>query len=221
MDLYHLCNRGVDKRDVFMDDGDRVRFVHDLYVLNDREAQPNHGRDEPLAILSEKIAREQLVHIYAWALMPNHYHLLVSAVNDDPVNISLFVQKLGMGYSKFFNDKYKRTGALWQGKYRKVQIQQDAHFLYIPFYIHLNPLDLVMPEWRQGAVQDARAAITYLDAYRWSSFSDYRGIINFPSIIERPLLADVLGSVSRQDKILRDIISEAPLASQSLGIEMK
>ena len=220
MDLYHICNRGVDKREVFLDDGDRTRFVHDLYVMNDVHSVPNHGRHELGNISDAGHEREPLVHLYAWCLMPNHYHLLLSPVDDEPANLSLFAQKVGMGYSKFCNKKYKRSGALWQGKHKKVHIQRDAHFLYIPFYIHLNPLDLSIPEWRHGRVKDVDKALEQLSGYRWSSFLDYTGVKNFPSLIDKPLLTDMLGSRKKQSKIIADIIGDGILANSSWALEM-
>ena len=220
MDIYHICNRGVDKRDVFLDDGDRIRFVHDLYVLNNAHSSPNQYRHQIEEILTAEREREPLVHLYAWCLMPNHYHLLLSPVDDDPTNLSLFTQKVGMGYSKFFNKKYKRSGALWQGKHKKVHIQRDAHFLYIPFYIHLNPLDLSMPEWRHGGVKDVNKALEQLSSYRWSSFRDYAEVKNFPSLIDDSLLTDVLGSRKKQAKVIADIIGDGILANSSWALEM-
>ncbi len=152
--------------------------------------------------------------------MPNHYHLLVSPVDDDLTSLSLFAQKFGMGYSKFFNEKYERSGSLWQGKYKKIHIERDAHFLYIPFYIHLNALDLLMPEWREGRVRDTAVALKTLSAYRWSSFLDYTGMKNFPSILDTSLLNDVLGSRSEQERTIRDIINDASLADYSTALEM-
>ncbi len=207
MELFHICNRGVEKREVFLDDGDRARFVHDLYVLNDAYSAPNYISFRRGHMYPVGHERSPLVRIHAWCLMPNHYHLLVSPVDDDLANLSLFAQKVGMGYSKFFNEKYERSGALWQGKYQKVHIQTDAHFLYIPFYIHLNSLDLSMPEWRDGAIKDIPKALHTLYEYRWSSFSDYVGKKNFPSILDTDLLRDVLGSRNRQERIITDLIS--------------
>ncbi|MBM3261713.1 hypothetical protein FJY93_04865 [Candidatus Kaiserbacteria bacterium] len=206
MELFHICNRGVEKRDVFLDDGDRARFVHNLFVLNDANPAPNHILHRRGNTYPESHERSPLVAIHSWCLMPNHYHILVSPVDDDPKNLSLFAQKLGMGYSKFFNDKYERSGSLWQGKYRKVHIENDAHFLYVPFYIHLNPLDLSMPEWREGKVGDVKKALEMLHEYRWSSFFDYTGTKNFPSIIDRDLLGEILGSRQRQEKVITEII---------------
>lgn len=214
MEFYHLINRGVDKRDVFMEEGDYVRFIHDLYVFNDAQPTPNY-------ILKERDLerkRDLLVHIHAFALMPNHYHLLVSALKDGA--ISLFMRKLNMGYAKYVNEKYERTGVLWQGTFRKVLIERDAHFMYVPYYIHLNPLDLTHHEWRTGSVRDWRGALAALSTYRWSSYLDYAGIKNFPSVIHTGELRELLGSAKDQASEIRSIIASPEIAGASDIIEL-
>ena len=128
MEFYHLINRGVDKRKVFTEDGDYIRFIHNTYVFNDTQSAPNSAVKARTATRK----RDLLVHIHAFSLMPNHYHLLVSPVQDGA--LSLFMRKLNMGYAKYFNEKYGRTGVLWQGTFRKVLIERDSHFMYIPYY---------------------------------------------------------------------------------------
>src|SRR3989344_9023548 len=136
-ELYHVMNRGVDKRSIVEDDEDRIRFVHNLFMLNNKNrVDPNHR------FKGDTVSRELAITIHAWCLMPNHYHLLVSEIQEG--SLSLFMRKLNMGYAKYFNEKYHRTGYLWQGVFRKINVQRDAHFLHIPYYIHLNPLDLVI-----------------------------------------------------------------------------
>ncbi len=171
MEFWHLIGRGVDKRDIVLDDKDRVRFIHDLYVFNDLNPTPNfvlHRRHEVVR------KREELVNIHAFCLMNNHYHLLVTECIEG--GIPLFMKKLNMGYTKYFNERNERSGALWQGKYKKVLIERDAHFLYIPFYIHLNPLDYTHPKWRKGDVKKTHDALESLVGYRWSSHLDYLGV---------------------------------------------
>ncbi|MBI2047531.1 MAG: transposase [Parcubacteria group bacterium] len=195
--LYHVLNRGVDKRKIFLRETDYVRFVHDLFVFN------NRGYTENLSYRIHRIkkiqyidigcryiqkTRDLLVQIHAFCLMPNHYHLLISPFVED--GISQFMKKLNMGYSKYFNEKYKRSGALWQGKYKSISIEGDPHFSWIPYYIHFNPLDLVMPEWRERGIKNPKKAEQYLKTYRWSSHSDYLGIKNFPSLTQREYLLD-------------------------------
>ena len=126
-----------------------------------------------------------------------------------------------MGYAKYFNEKYERSGVLWQGTFKKMHITRDAHFMYIPYYIHLNPLDFTYSEWRAGAIKDPRKALAYLREYRWSSHLDYLGIKNFPSVIYPLQLADVFGNRARYEREIEDIISDPRLADNSSRIEME
>lgn len=214
MDFWHLIGRGVDKRDVVMDDQDRVRFIHDLYVLNDANPVPNYILNERR---DEHRKRERLVDIHAFCLMNNHYHLLVSEKIEN--GISLFMHKMNMGYTKYFNKRYERSGVLWQGKHRKVLIARDAHFLYIPFYIHLNPLDYTHPEWRKGEVRDMSGALAALESYRWSSHLDYLGVPNFPSIIRTDIIGPILGTRENYENTIKDIICNPFLAGASKQLE--
>jgi len=150
--------------------------------------------------------------------MPNHYHLLLSPAVDN--GIPLFIKKLNGGYAKYFNEKYQRTGSLWQGKYKRILIKRDAHLLYIPHYIHLNPLDLSHPEWRRGAVRSISSALAALQKYRWSSHLDYAGKRNFPSVLFKELLRDVLGSPERYKREMCDVLTSAEKMSASKDIEI-
>lgn len=214
MDFVHLMGRGVEKRDIVLDDSDRLRFIHNLYAFNDSNPVENYGL--PVR-REERQKRSLLVYIHAFCLMQNHYHLLISEAIEN--GIPLFMKKLNMGYTKYFNERYERSGALWQGKYRKVTIARDAHFLYIPFYIHLNPLDYVMPEWREGGVRNVREALGHLETYRWSSHLDYLGVKNFPSITRRDELQELLGRRATYEKTTTGIISDPELAGGGDVIE--
>jgi len=216
MEFWHLIGRGVEKRNIVLDDSDRVRFIHDLYVFNDVNPTPNFV---VLDRHDNTRKRERLVDIHSFCLMKNHYHLLVSERIEG--GISLFMQKLNMGYTKYFNEKYERSGALWQGKYRKVLIERDAHFLYIPFYIHLNPLDYVASEWRSGKVKDTQKALGSLLEYRWSSHLDYLGVHNFPSLIRTDILKPILGTRKNYENMITEIIRDPGLARDSEFLEYK
>ncbi len=197
--LYHVLNRGVDGRDIFMDEQDRFRFIHDLYELNDQDvvnttfhifSRSNDLRGRKVVDI-EKKPRKLLVDIHAFAMMPNHYHLMLSAKVDG--GISKFLNKLNMGYVKYFNYKNKRKGTLFQGRTKKILISDESHFVHLPYYIHLNPLDLNSPEWRERKLVDHKKALIFLEKYRWSSHMDYVGIKNFPSVTNRELLLDYFG----------------------------
>jgi len=197
-ELYHVLNRGVEKRDIFLDDGDRVRFVHNLYEFNDTRPANNttrHMND----LVGRSWEREPLVQIHGWCLMGNHYHLLLSEAEGVEGGLTKFIMKLNVGHAKFFNEKYKRSGALFQGRTKKVLIKRDAHFLHILNYIHLNPLDRLpdAKHWRERRVEDVSRALAHLHAYRWSSFLDYCGQKNFPSLLTTGLFQQNPGEYVR------------------------
>ena len=205
MELFHLLNRGVDKRNIFLDDSDRARFVHNLFEFND--SAPAHPlKSEKLDLRSPTFRRrsrdvprqDRLVDIHSWCLMKNHYHLLLSEKVEG--GITKFIRKLNIGYSKYFNERYERSGALFQGRTKRVLIARDAHFLYIPHYIHLNPLDYVRSahRWREGKIASAQSALAHLNNYRWSSYLDYIGAKNFPSILTTTLFGALYRDYKRE-----------------------
>lgn len=195
MELLHIMNRGVDKRNIFIDNQDYFRFIHDMFEFNNEDSVVsnfyffnNKSHDVGRREIIKQKPRKLLVDILAFCLMPNHYHLLLSPKIQD--GTSLFMKKINGGYAKYFNTKYKRDGALFQGKYKRVLIKNEAHFIHLPYYIHLNPLDLVAPEWRERKLKDFKRAIEFLNKYRWSSHLDYSNNKNFPSIINQEFLLD-------------------------------
>jgi len=201
MDFYHVLNRGVDKRKVFLEDIDYIRFIHDMYEFNDKNSKNGLSSQRFSLKLDvrhqvlrkrEKPKRELLVKIHCFALMPNHYHLLLSPVIEN--GIALFMKKLNAGYTKYFNAKHDRVGTLWQGSYKSVPIKTDAHFNFIPYYIHFNPLDLSAPEWRVQCPAKPSAALAFLEHYRWSSHRDYLGVPNFASVTDRNFFGEVIGT---------------------------
>ena len=110
MELFHVLNRGVDKRKIFLDNQDHFRFIHNLYEFNDedRVEASSYYFNQSFDIGCRKIERRQrklLVEVHAFCLMPNHYHLLLSSRVDS--GIPKFMKKINMGYSKYFNLKNK------------------------------------------------------------------------------------------------------------------
>jgi putative transposase len=191
--VYHIFNRGVDKRTVFMDDRDYLRFLLQLYELNDEDAVVNlnyYYNPKTRAVESRPLQkviklRKRLVDILVFTLMPNHYHLMLRQKAEN--GITRFMQKLGTGYTMYFNKKNKRTGSLFQGRFKAIHLTDNAHLIYLPHYIHTNPLSL-----NYGG----STSIDFLEKYRWSSFLDYVGVDNFPSITERPFLLEIFGGES-------------------------
>ncbi len=207
MEIIHVLNRGVDKREIFLDEQDRFRFIHDLFEFNDVNSVNNifynfkHKYNNDVRrrkIGGERKPREMLVNILAFCLMPNHYHLVLMPKVDN--GMALFMKKLNGGYAKYFNVKYERSGALFQGKYKRVVVKNEAHFIHLPYYIHLNPLDLIAPEWREKKINNLAKAIGFLNSYRWSSHLDYINEKNFPSITQRDFLLEFFGDHKQYKK---------------------
>jgi putative transposase len=204
METYHVLNRGVDGRKLFLDQQDYVRFVHDLFEFNDTAPAQEYGRWHVGNGVSH--IRNRLVNIHAWCLMKNHYHLILSELTEG--GISVFMRKLNGGYARGFNERHKRKGILFQGISKKILIDRHEQFLYILHYTHLNPLDYLpcATGWRErdkGCIKDVRGALKYLENYRWSSHIDYCGIKNFPSLITKELFGN---SAPEYRKSTRDFL---------------
>lgn len=195
-ELYHVYNRGVDKRDVFRDDRDRAYFMHLLYVTNDTLHTENAKRTYERYISNSSSEHteggltsfrlgERLVNIQVFALMPNHYHLLIKQMVDG--GIGRFMQRVGTGYTMYFNLTAGRSGSLFQGTYKRALIDSNEYLLYIPHYIHANPIALTQS-------QSWDTQFKFLCEYKWCSVPDYANIKNYSSVLDTTFLTGVYGS---------------------------
>uniref|UniRef100_C6E4I3 Transposase IS200-like domain-containing protein n=1 Tax=Geobacter sp. (strain M21) TaxID=443144 RepID=C6E4I3_GEOSM len=113
--LHHIICRGIERRDIFSDDVDRDDFLSRLIELT--------------TVSSSRC--------FAWALIPNHLHLLLQTGN---IPISSLMQKLLGGYATTFNLRHRRSGHLFQNRYKSILCQEETYLLELVRYIHLNPL---------------------------------------------------------------------------------
>ena len=142
---YHVYNRGVEKRVIFLDEQDFAVFLSYLKQYLD----PSQ-RSDPKSLAKE-------VDLLAFCLMPNHFHFLAK---QNTINgITKLIRVICTKYVMYFNKKYERVGTLFQGKYKAIMIENDNYFLHLSRYIHLNPAHI-------GS--DPKT-------YRWSSYSYYLG----------------------------------------------
>jgi putative transposase len=191
-ELYHLYNRGNSKQNIFLDDNDRNRFVKMLYLSNSKKRISFREDIVRRKIDAWEFNRgKPIVSIGAWVLMPNHFHLLVTIPKkSSPTSdvgsvgkrrevgkneISLFMKKVFTSYSKYFNTKYKRTGGLFETNFKCSYIDSDPYAKYIFSYIHLNPIKIIYPKWKENGIKDIAKAKAFLDKYEWSSYHDYCG----------------------------------------------
>ena len=176
-ETYHLFNRGAHKQAIFKSEKDYRRFLVLLYFSNTMERVQlgnllqNQGRSL-IDLFSEHID-QSLVDIFAYTLMPNHFHLVLRQKADN--GISTFMKKLATAYSMYFNIKYKHSGVLFQGRFKSRHVGDEAYFRYIFAYVHLNPAELVVPEWKERTPSylERGKIKAYLSKYAYSSHFDY------------------------------------------------
>ena len=169
---YHLYGRGVEKRNIFLDKSDYERFIKILFFCNGRKSTVIRDLPRGLTFVDYLDKRgETLIDIGAYCLMPNHFHLLVREKTEK--GISLFMQKLMTAYAMYFNDKYKRRGRLFESSYKSTHADNDEYLKYLFAYIHLNPVKLIDPNWKENGVKNKTETKKYLVEYRFSSFIDY------------------------------------------------
>lgn len=171
-EFYHLYNRGNDKRVIFRDENDRTRFIHLLFLCN--SAQPVVYKTIPAHRVFLFKREEPLVDIGAYCLMPNHFHLLV--YERIPHGITMFMKKLSTAYSMYFNLRNNRTGKLFEGVFKAQHISDDQYLRYLYAYIHLNPIKLIEPKWRENGIQRIKRARTFLERFPYSSYLNYKDI---------------------------------------------
>ena len=213
-EIYHIYNRGVEKRRVFLDNTDRERFIQSLFLFNDQSPTfNNHLKKWPSFEVRLQIEKEKMVEIMAFVLMPNHFHLMLRGVVEN--GVTEFMRKLGTGYTNYFNTKYKRVGALFQGKFKAALVKEQRHFMYLPYYIHLNPLDLIDKKWREQRLSTNKRAGRFLESYKWSSYLDYIGKENFSEILSMDFLSEFFESPAKHKKNMLEWISEKNLETIS------
>lgn len=206
-----------------MDDGDRARFVHDLYEFNDTAPATQFSRVSPSSAhvgrqTSNMGPRDRIIDIHGWKLVSNHFHMLLSARVEN--GLALFLQKLS-GYARYFNERHERHGPLFQGG-KKILIEREEHFLYILHYVHLNALDDLngYEKWRErdkGGIPNLKKALQHLRDDRWSSYRDYCGVPNFPSILTKTLFDEKEGEY--QDSLIEYLKDRSFQALDSVSLE--
>lgn len=205
--FYHVYNRGIEKRTIFLDERDYERFFIGLCLFNDSRSRDYDFSGITLRSLASCLVqkRKQLVDILHWCQMPNHFHLFLRQRQDK--GISLFLHKLSTGYSKYFNKKYERKGRLFEGTFKAAQIEKDDYFSHLGVYITTNHLDLMIPGWKAKGVlnkNNLAECKDFLLRYKWSSFRDYFGNGIIPGSISKEVFYEVFGDSSKEFELLID-----------------
>lgn len=164
-EFYHVYSRGNNKRALFLQQADYIRFLFlilffqfDQIFPNARRATNHYARYAKfdLDMLDKNSIR--LVDLVSFALMPNHFHLLLCEREEK--GISCYMQRVLNAYAKYFNIRNEQTGHLFEGPFRATHIENNTQLLHVSAYIHKNPKEL--QSWN-----------TKEHIYPWSSYQDF------------------------------------------------
>lgn len=205
-EVYHIVDRGVADSLIFKDVSDYYRGIFSIYEFNNNDSvEIRKKRKARLQLKKEQIkkfikssggpssaidTRDLLVEILAFCFMPNHIHLLVRQIQKG--GITKFMSKFGTGYAGYFNKKYSRKGYLFQGRFQSVHIKTDDQLKIVFVYIHTNPISLIESNWKEKGIESPEKVINFLENYKWSSYPDYIGKKNFPSITKKEFILETL-----------------------------
>lgn len=208
-EFYHAYNRGTDKRVIFQDTADYRRFVELLFLSNSVFAVDIRYVRKFNDSIYDFDRGDPLVYIGAYCLMPNHFHILLTPVVEGGVQI--FMQKLSTGYSMYFNKRYERKGALFESRFKARHANSDEYLKYLFSYIHLNPVKLIQPDWKESGIRDIERVKQYLDTYEFSSLKDYFGHRIQSDIIESTKFPEYFSSKQQVDAELLNWLAYAEL----------
>jgi REP element-mobilizing transposase RayT len=161
--FFHLMNRGADRQDIFSSNSDRHMFE---YQLGD-------------------LVQRGLIEIYAYALMDNHFHLLVRSLIGE---LSAAMHRLGSEYARWYNREHRRDGPLFRNRFVSVSVDTDEQFMVTARYIHRNPKAMV--------------PIPALGVYRWSSLGAHLGTREAPPWLEVELLEQLMGGTAEHRRFV-------------------
>lgn len=148
--VYHIYNRGVDKRNIFEYDYEFAEFIS---LLNKKQIYNNL----------------RSVEILSFCLLKNHFHLIIRQLQES--GIAKFMQRIGISYTKSFNKRNnKRSGALFESTYKAKPVINDSYLLHLFRYVHLNPLQYFQKDWKERGINDIDGAFKFLNQYMWSNY---------------------------------------------------
>ena len=211
----HVIQRGTRGAPIVRDEEDKRRFLLMLAHFNDEHQPANWFRDitdpslSPFERPSDWPKQKKLVHVIAFCLLTNHFHLLLEETQEG--GISKFMQRVGTSMSYRYNLKYEERGSLFQGSFRSRTIDCDSYLRYVIAYIQLkNTLD--MYDGKIRSARDFDRAYAWAATYLYSSLGDHTGTFRRP-IIEKDFLTDIF-SPAEFKKFGRDFIEGRVVAPE-------
>lgn len=214
--IYHIYNRGVEKRDIFLAPGYYSRFttISKHYLRYDypysllkrrlqRAASPQTKKDVFTLLETRRI--EPPVEVISFVLMPNHYHLTLKQLTEN--GITQFMHRLGTAYTGYFNIRQERSGRLFESSFKAVRVESEEQLIHLTRYQHLNPHGLGLTTTKE------------LVNYPWSSLSSYLGERKFDFVSPEAALSH-FGSGEEYLKFISSEVDEfEPMLLDEVAID--
>lgn len=200
-EVYHVFNRGVERRPSFTNQREFARAVDTMafyrfanlsFKFSKFSTLPREEKAEFIQNINSR--HSNLIEIICYCFMPNHFHFLLKQKQEN--GISKFTANFTNSYTKYFNSKHDRVGPLFQGLFKAVRVESEEQLMHLSRYIHLNPVSsfLIKP--------------AVLDAYRWSSYPEYRGLSS-QAITDKETVLYLFSSKEQYQQFILDQISYA------------
>lgn len=232
-DFVHVYNRGNRKQNIIIDEKDKWRFMQALRFFNDKNSSAHILRQlltqlstpsVDSIIQAETVFRlgwpkdwpekDPLVRILCYCLKPNHFHLLLKEIIEG--GISRFMQKLGLGYTKYFNIKHKEVGRVFQGPYQyKLVGDKQIYLEYLSAYIQVKNVLELFPGGIRAAEKNISEALRFLEEYPFSSCPDFLGGRK-SLIIDKDILGEIFPTPDIYKKFIIDIIESGDLCHETI-----
>ncbi len=203
-EIYHIFNRGVEKRPTFTNkrELDRGVLTLDYYRYADLSVKLSQFLTLPAdqkesLIKSIKKDSKKLVDIISYCLMPNHFHFLLRQKIAN--GISIFASNFTNSYTRYFNAKHERIGPLFEGIFKAVHIGSEEQLIHVSRYIHLNPATAFIIEPEQ------------LENYIWSSYPEYTGFSS-NDISAKEIILDLFSLKDSKEKYKQFVLDQADYA---------
>lgn len=199
-EVYHVFNKSIAGYKVFNDEKDftRIQQMFRYYQHQDPPTRFSHfinshevrssGVTAPLKVLSEETTKA--VQIIAYCVMPTHIHLVLKQLTEN--GVSTFMSKVLNSFTRYFNEKHKRKGPLWEGRFKNVQVNSDDQLLHLTRYVHLNPVTAYLCEraedWNPSSYHEYVGEIPQGDR-----FCSYEGLLDIAPKSYKRFVQDQIG----------------------------
>jgi putative transposase len=193
--FYHVYNRGVNKMDIFIDDQDKKFFLNRLKenLFPELKINIEEVSNKDLTKVHTPYVRKTLpggaFSLISYCVMPNHFHILIK--QNGEISVSKLISKVCTSYSKYFNLKYGRVGAVFQDQFKAIYVDDDKYLLWLSAYINFNPV--------------VSGLVKFAENWKWGSYLEFVDE-SVDSLCDKNLIKDQFKNIKSYKESLNDFL---------------